>query len=333
VNHDTPDAGAATTPAVDAALAARAAALRGEPLPGATAVDAALTAHGEPATRTGDEGAMDEDAAEDADSDRTDGGERRSGRRGPRQRREWRTGGTTVRDWNWLLVGWSVLALGAAVLAATASTEFIGGVAGGWIGTVAVWVALLLPVVFAYRLSVPRGLMRFRPVDLLFGLVLGVLLRFVSGALAEAATGRSAWPTYMTADGALPGTWWFDELVVPVVIGPVLEEFFFHGFLLVVLYTVFRRLTGVRAVSGVGALLVTTGLFVLLHQLTGSLVATWDGAVSVGLVGLVGGLLVLLTGRLWPAILLHVAFNGSYVVLALVGTLVGVGTGTGAGLA
>jgi membrane protease YdiL (CAAX protease family) len=285
-------------------------------------------------TRRGHLDAPADDAAHVADVDALegDGGsdpDRRSRRHGPRPRREWRTGGTTVERWNWLLVGWGVLALGAAVLAATASTEFIGRTAGGWIGTVAVWVALILPVVFAYRMSVPRGLLRFRPVDLLFGLVLGVALRFVAGGLAQAATGWSPWPTYMTVDGALPGSWWFNDLVVPVVIGPVLEEFFFHGFLLVLLYTVFRRMTAVRSVAGIGALLVTTGLFVLLHQLTGSLVATWDGAVSIALVGLVGGLLVLLTGRLWPALLLHVAFNGSYVVLALVGTLLGVGAGSG----
>lgn len=243
----------------------------------------------------------------------------------PRRPREWRTGGTSVQHWNWLLVGWAVVALGAAVLIATASTEFIGGVAGGWIGTIAVWAALVIPVIFAYRGSIPRGLLRFRPVDVLFGLVIGVALRFVAGALQAAATGSTVWPTYMTANGALPGDWWFGELIVPVVIGPLLEEFFFHGFLLVLLYTVFRRLTDVRWVAGLGSLLITTGLFLLLHQLTGSLVATWDGAASVGLVGLLGGLLVLLTGRIWGAVLLHVAFNAAYVLLAVVGTLVGVG--------
>ncbi|WP_460772489.1 lysostaphin resistance A-like protein [Microbacterium sp. GXF7504] len=256
-------------------------------------------------------------------------GLRRRSRPRPRRRREWRLGGTSVQHWNWVLVGWAVVALGAGVLVATAATEFIGGVAGGWIGTVALWLAMLLPVVFAYRMSTPRGLLRFRPADLLFGLVLGVALRFVQGALEAAATGAATWPSYGTVDGALPGDWWLQELLIPVVVGPVLEEFFFHGFLLVALYTVFRRLTEVRIVAGLGALLVSTGLFVLLHQLTGSLVPTWDGAVSIALVGATGGLLVLLTGRIWSAVLLHIAFNGGYVLLALAGTMLGVGAASG----
>ena len=257
-----------------------------------------------------------------------DVGERHRGR--PRRHREWRTGGTSVQHWNWVLIGWGILALGAAVLVSTAATEFVGGVAGAWIGTAAVWHALLVPVGFAVRVSVPRGLLRFRPVDLLFGLVLGVALRFLAGGLSEAANGGvSVWPVPLTVDGALPGGWWFDGVLVPVLVAPVLEEFFFHGFLLVALFTVFRRLTAARRGAGAGALLVSTGLFLLLHQLTGSLAPGWDGAISMTLVGLVGGLLVLLTGRIWSALLLHVAFNGTYVALMLVGALVGVGPGAG----
>lgn len=256
------------------------------------------------------------------------GGQSRRDRGRPSRPREWRTGGTSVQRWGWLLLGWAVVALGAGVLVATAATEFVGGVAGGWLGTGALWLAMLVPVVFALRMSVPRGLFRFRWVDLLFGIVLGLVLRLIAGWLAQAATGVSVWPAYPTADGALPGDWWFTDLVVPVAVGPAIEELFFHALLLVVLYTAFRRLTEVRSIAGAGAALVTTGLFLLLHQLTGSLAPTWDGAVAIALVGLTGALLVLLTGRFWPALVLHIVFNGSYVVLAVVGTLAGVGAGT-----
>ncbi|WP_307216727.1 CPBP family intramembrane glutamic endopeptidase [Microbacterium sp. SORGH_AS_0888] len=260
--------------------------------------------------------------------DARDAAARRPRRGRPSRPREWRTGGASVQQWSWLLVGWAVVALGAGVLVATASTEFIGGVLGGWIGTVALWVSMLVPAIAALRLSVPRGLFRFRPVDLLFGIVLGLILRAVAGWLSQAATGRSVWPSFPTADGRLPGGWWFEDLLVPTVVGPVVEELFFHALLLVALFTAFRRLTELRPVAGAGAALVSTGLFLLLHQLTGSLAPTWDAAVSIGLVGLTGALLVLLTGRFWAALLLHVVFNGSFVALALVGTLTGVGAGS-----
>jgi len=48
-----------------------------------------------------------------------------------------------------------------------------------------------------------------------------------------------------------------------------------------------------------------------------------DEVISLSLLGLVCGLLVMLTGRIWPAILVHVVYNGTFVVLALAGTYLG----------
>ncbi|MDF2492885.1 MAG: hypothetical protein K0Q58_1463, partial [Microbacterium sp.] len=70
-------------------------------------------------------------------------------------------------------------------------------------------------------------------------------------------------------------------------------------------------------------------LFVLLHQLTGSLGATWAAGAAIALVGLVASALVLVTGRLWGAVITHVVFNASYVALALVGTVAGSMSGGG----
>ncbi|WP_159502445.1 CPBP family intramembrane glutamic endopeptidase [Microbacterium sp. 18062] len=279
-------------------------------------------------------GVLAADAASDADDDTDDEDDeaearRRRRSRRPRKRRMWLQGGTSTQHWDWLLVGWAVVSLGAGVLVATAATEFVGGVLGGWIGTIALWVAMIVPTVYALTRSVPRGLFRFRWTDVLFGLVFGVLLRIVAGLLEQSARGASVWPSYPTVDGQLAGDWWFGDLVVPVVIAPAVEELFFHVLLLVALYTAFRRLTRVRAVAGFGAALVSTGLFVLLHELTGSLGTTWASGAAIALVGLVGATLVLVTGRIWGALLTHVVFNASYVVLALVGTMAGLGGGVG----
>ena len=269
------------------------------------------------------------EAASDPSLD--DGGEpeaRARRRRRPRTPRMWLQGGTSTQPWGWLLVGWALISLGLGVIVATTARELIGGALGGWIATTVLWVAMIVPVVLAFRRSVPRGLLRFRATDLLFGLVFGVALRFVAGGMEQAASGGTAtWPSYPTVDGQLAGDWWFGDVLVPIVIAPGVEEFFFHGLLLVAMYTAFRRLTRVRVVAGFGAALISTGLFVLLHQLTGSLGPSWSSSAAIALVGLAGATLVLLTGRIWGAVLLHVFFNASYVLLALVGTLAGMSSG------
>lgn len=231
--------------------------------------------------------------------------------------RDWRDRGRTTRRWGWEMVGWVVVALGAGVLVGTALTQFVGGAGGAALATAAVWLAMFVPIALAFSRSVPRGLLRFRPVDVLYALVFGVMLRISEGWLDMAAGGTGAFPTY----GTLNATWWFSDLLGPVIIAPVLEEFFFHAVLLIALYSALRRLTRSRAVAGVFSVLLTSGVFVLAHALTGAL--TWDAAVTLLLVGLVNGALVVLTGRIWGAVLVHIVFNGSFVVLALIGTALG----------
>ena len=63
-----------------------------------------------------------------------------------------------------------------------------------------------------------------------------------------------------------------------------------------------------RLTAGLVALLVSTGLFVLVHGLDRSTLAA-GCVLSLALLGLVCGLLVLLTGRIWGAVLVHVVFN------------------------
>ena len=253
--------------------------------------------------------------------------ERRGRRRRPRVPRVWLQGGSTTQRWSWPLVGGALMGLGAGLLIATAASTLIGGTLGGWVGSIVLWVSMILPVVFAYSRSVPRGLLRFRAADLLFGLVLGLALRVVSGWLAQAERGTAPWPALPTTNGGLSGVDWLADAVVPILVSPVVEEFFFRGFLLVALYTVFRRLTRLPSAAGAGAALISTGIFLLLHQFTGSLSGDASGAASIALFGLATGVLVLVTGRFWAALIAHVVFNGSYVALAVVGTLAGLNGG------
>jgi uncharacterized protein len=234
-----------------------------------------------------------------------------------RKRRTWRWGGSSVRRWNWGMVGWAVLALGAGVLVGGAAAVFVGGDLGGLLSLLALWVAMAVPVVIAFRIAVPRGLLAFRPVDIVFALGFGILLRLAQGWL-ESASGPVGFPSYFIVNGQLPTGWWFTEALAPVVIAPVVEEFFFHGLVLVAIYVAVLRTARDRTVAGLASVVLSTGLFVLAHAVV--VPVAWYAAVSLLLVGLVNGLLVVFTGRLWPAILTHVVYNGSFVVLALVGT-------------
>ena len=50
---------------------------------------------------------------------------------------------------------------------------------------------------------------------------------------------------------------------------------------------------------------------------------TPDAAVALTLLGIATGALVVLTGRIWPAVLVHIVFNLSGVGLIVAGTLLG----------
>lgn len=241
---------------------------------------------------------------------------RTSGRR--RRRTDWREGGSTVRTWREMLIAWSVLGLGAGVLAGYLIVTLQPTAAwAGWAATGLLWLGMLVPIVIALRRSRPAGLLRFRPSDVLLGLGFGAILRLCQGLIQQAVTGQAAFPGMVLVDGRLPISWWFTDALAAGVIGPVIEEFFFRVVLLVAIYTVLRRPAG-HVVAGLAALLISSAVFVVVHLVDGSLGA--DAVLSIGLVGVVCAMLVLVTGRIWPAVLAHVVYNVAGVGLVLIGT-------------
>lgn len=181
--------------------------------------------------------------------------------------------------------------------------------------TLVLWAGMLAAVVFAFSRSRPVGLLRFKPIDLLWGVGLGLALRLLQGWLSGADA--SAFPSAPTLDGALPTSWWLTEALPAGLIAPVVEEFFFRTVVLVVVFQLLRRPVGAVA-AGLTALLVSAGGFVLLHGAAGALTLT-DG-IQLFAVGGTCALLVLLTGRIWGAVLTHVIYNVSFLVLVVVGT-------------
>lgn len=229
-----------------------------------------------------------------------------------------------MQRWGWEMLGWAVLALGAGMVAAAALNEFVPQPLGSTLSLLVLWVAFAVPVIVAFTRSCPRALLRFRPLDLLYGIALGILLRLGQGWIELAAGGTGEWPSYPSAGGALPSGWFFEEVLGATLIAPVLEEFFFRGLVLVAVYTAVRRIAG-RGTAAFAAVLVSTGLFVLAHALLVPI--PWDDAVALALVGVVNSLLVLFTARIWAAVLAHVVYNGLWVALATVGTALGGSSG------
>ncbi|SFI75930.1 hypothetical protein SAMN04487751_2890 [Microbacterium saccharophilum] len=235
-------------------------------------------------------------------------------------RTDWRLGGRTVRPWRELTLAWACFSLGAGVLLGFVISTSWASPWASFTATAVLWVSMLVPIVWAFRRSRPVGLLKLRPIDLLYGLALGVALRIFQGVVAEMSGTGATFPTFTTFDGQLPALWWLTDAASSVLIAPVVEEFFFRGVILVALYSALRRPFG-KLTAGLGAGLVSTALFIIVHTVSGAIAP--DTAVSLAAVGATCALLVLLTGRLWGAVLVHIVFNTTYFVLGLVGTFAG----------
>lgn len=238
----------------------------------------------------------------------------------PRRRRphrQWRDGGRSTAPWNAELLGWAVLALGVGVLGANAAALLLPPGIAGLASQLVIWVIFAAAVVFALRRSRPRGLLRFRALDVLYAVVFGVALRFAQGAIEGAGGAPAAWPSLLTVDGSLPDGF-FVEAFAGTVVAPTLEEFFFRGVILVAAYSVFRRLSG-HVAGGIAAAAVSVGLFVVSHLLLSAVDAA--GVISLALLAAVASALVLGTGRLWGAVLTHIVFNATGFALLAVGTV------------
>jgi membrane protease YdiL (CAAX protease family) len=170
------------------------------------------------------------------------------------------------------------------------------------VGYLAVWIPLLGTVFVASRWRGTGSFvtdfgLRFRPIDLLWGLGIGLLARVAASVIEIGVYGRVAAPALILHDG-----WWvFITLVAPLVIVPVVEELFFRGLLL-------RALE--RSAGPYAAVAVSSLTFAALH-----LLAATSGAqmIVVGLstliFGVAAGVLAIVTRRIGGTILAHAVFN------------------------
>lgn len=146
----------------------------------------------------------------------------------------------------------------------------------------------------------------FKPIDLVIGLVVGVvgvvlatLIATGVEALIDLDDPSEAQNTDILTN--LEGTPWLWAILVVVIVGaPVSEELFFRG---LVLRSIEKRWGPVVGVIG------STILFVLVHFTGAGLGATVVLFSSIGLIGLLLGIVAWKTDRIAPAIIAHMVFN------------------------
>lgn len=177
------------------------------------------------------------------------------------------------------------------------------------------WMAMGIAVVSAFRVGRPAGLLEFKALDLLWGVSLGVGLRLCGGIAAS--VNEQQFPGSGPNATGSGGDW--TEAVLRTgaagVGGPLIEEFFFRAIVLVAVFELLRRSVGIPA-AALTAALSSAGLFVMLHAVFQP-VTLIDGVLLVAL-GLGCSAIVLLTGRLWGAVIAHATYN--FVLLSIVAT-------------
>lgn len=241
-------------------------------------------------------------------------------RRSRTARTDWRLGGRTVRRWRESVLAVALIALAAAIAAATLVDAFWTDPRAGAVSTAIVWVGLAIAVVYAFGRSRPVGLFRFRPLDLLYGVAFALVLRLVQGGIEASERGAALFPSVILVDGRTPLDWWVVDVAGGLAIAPVLEELFFRGVVLVGVYSLLRRPFGALS-AGIASVFTSSGLFVLLHALLPG--TDLSGTLTLLLLGIVCASLVMLTGRIWGAVLVHVLYNATYLALVGVAVLLG----------
>jgi uncharacterized protein len=226
-----------------------------------------------------------------------------------------------------------VLLLSTLVAAIAGFTDLRGSNALLFLGALPVWIGLLGTAVWACHRhgtgSLVRDLaLRIKPVDLAIGLGVGLALRFVIGLWAlvySSLTGQQPKSNLesVLGNGLGTGFWLVVNIAAIAVIGPVIEEIFFRGVgLRSALASLLRRADKPRFADprrrARAAIAATALLFAALHlneisDLTSAVVLLPGLFVT----GWVLAQLTISTGRLGPAIVSHMVFNGVAVVALL----------------
>lgn len=209
----------------------------------------------------------------------------------------------------------AVSAGGAGVLAAMA-ISLLNTPSAAVLSLIALWTGMLAAVVHAVMVIRPRGLFAFRFPDVVWGLGLAAAVRILTGVMTDANS--TPFPASSPLGRASVTEWLIQEVLVAGLLGPFVEELFFRAVLLVVVFRIVKSFAG-GAIAGIAGALSSAGAFVLIHAAFTPL--SFSAALQLLVLGLVCSVLVLLTGRIWGAVLLHIGFNAAFLTMAALGAL------------
>lgn len=161
---------------------------------------------------------------------------------------------------------------------------------------------------------------RFAAIDLAYALLFGIALRSLAVALEALPAGGFVMPGLVLFDGELaPGAWvWL--IAVPILVSPLVEELVFRGVLQPLATRGFASAGMPRGIATGIAVVIVAAAFGAGHVLLNP--GPWPlvTGLTTFFVGLVCGALAAFTGRLGPAIGVHLVFNVTGVAMLLIGT-------------
>lgn len=178
-----------------------------------------------------------------------------------------------------------------------------------------IWIPLLGGIIYIARgrplseFKYQFGL-RFRYIDILWGLALGCILRAMSTSIVLLATGHFPMQPASLAESSHDGWWAVSDLIAPIFLAPLIEETFFRGIIL-------RSVGDYPSNKGMSAcaVIITSLGFATLHITEAE---TWTGAAQTGITTLIFALcsatLAKATRRLGGVFLTHVTFNALGIV-------------------
>jgi membrane protease YdiL (CAAX protease family) len=235
-------------------------------------------------------------------------------------RREHRT--TLQQDWRHhrAIPGWDALSASAYLgllgvgVAATAAVNIVDPTMMVGTHILVLWVFLVLATVLAFSRGRPAGLLAVRPSDMVVGVLAGMLLRVAQGYLTNASErpfpSLSELPTGFVSD-----PFWGPASIV--VLGAFIEEIFFRGLLLVPIFCLVRGRAGTWAAAWTSTS-VSTIAFVLTH--TAFAGNNLHEVMQLSVISITCVTLVLMTGRILPAVAVHLTYNLTFLLIAAMGS-------------
>lgn len=193
----------------------------------------------------------------------------------------------------------------------------------GWIAAVASIFAANAPLIIAVVAAAAftsivgfaraTGIRHWVWTDLLYGLFVGIVARAVVELLAPTLGGFGG-----PLGGALSGDATLALAIAAsaaVLISPIVEELYFRGLMVRALFDALSDAGRVGA--SIVAVTTSTAAFVLLHVVAAGALVPMGLIIGSLVVGVGCGVLTVVTGRLWAAVVAHVLYNASGLALLL----------------